>query len=467
MERVKKDFQKESLGADYSDEIGIYDVKLDSLQKSIKVLEEIIERKKEERNLKKEKIFDIEGRISNRGQTDENFLLFRKEELKNKNNELDKIKESIVNSIKHYIPFLIVYDLVLQYEEKLSEYKIDFELDNQLKRFRQLINQIKEYTFDEKDISELYKLTFRQTEFYSGRIEDAFKKFTADDSNIFENQLFYGANEINHISEIKTKKEICRTEIINLKKLETEISDTETEIDLFSEANTENSKKNDQDKQELASLRESFFAIEKELESKENQLKQDLDAMSQAELKRNKALEELKKSNEIEKKVKLTERLIDFFNCYIDTLLKTKLKILQENFYNMLNRLIENIKIISVDIDDNFNISIKGVDGNRGIDSFSSGEKQFIATAMIHSISQISNVECFVCIDTPLARISKENRIKIAKEYYPIASKQVIILATETEIEPNSEMYTFLSPFIAHEYKLVRNEERSYFEKRK
>ncbi len=56
-------------------------------------------------------------------------------------------------------------------------------------------------------------------------------------------------------------------------------------------------------------------------------------------------------------------------------------------------------------------------------------------------------------IDTPLARLDTEHRSRLIERYFPVASHQVILLSTDTEIS-NEAMQT-LEPFVSHSYQLV------------
>ncbi|MBD3831418.1 MAG: hypothetical protein IE890_13175, partial [Arcobacter sp.] len=86
-------------------------------------------------------------------------------------------------------------------------------------------------------------------------------------------------------------------------------------------------------------------------------------------------------------------------------------------------------------LDENFNINV--FDKNqRAMDilSSSSGQKQVIATALIWGISEYISEEIPMIIDTPLGRLDDKNQSLILNQFYPNASKQVIILPTPSEL---------------------------------
>ena len=87
----------------------------------------------------------------------------------------------------------------------------------------------------------------------------------------------------------------------------------------------------------------------------------------------------------------------------------------------------------------------------------SAGEKQLLVIAMLWALGICSKAEFPIIIDTPLARLDSKHRESLIRNYFPEASRQVIILSTDEEI--TREDYSILSPFVGKEYTLVYNEE--------
>lgn len=100
-------------------------------------------------------------------------------------------------------------------------------------------------------------------------------------------------------------------------------------------------------------------------------------------------------------------------------------------------------------------------EGNRlSKERLSAGEKQIYAVAMLHGLAQASGRRLPVIIDTPLGRFDSDHKHSVVARYFPVASHQVILLATDTEMDPAH--YGLLEPFVSHTYLLdYRNDVRA------
>ena len=58
-----------------------------------------------------------------------------------------------------------------------------------------------------------------------------------------------------------------------------------------------------------------------------------------------------------------------------------------------------------------------------------------MATALLWSITEQSRYAMPVFIDTPLARLDRDNQERLLTKYYPETSDQVILLATDSELD--------------------------------
>lgn len=89
--------------------------------------------------------------------------------------------------------------------------------------------------------------------------------------------------------------------------------------------------------------------------------------------------------------------------------------------------------------------------------SLSAGEKQLMVIAMLWALAICSKRKLPVIIDTPMARLDSYHRTALIERYFPFASKQTIILSTDSEID--SEYYKMIRKNVSNEFTLVYDEE--------
>lgn len=87
-----------------------------------------------------------------------------------------------------------------------------------------------------------------------------------------------------------------------------------------------------------------------------------------------------------------------------------------------------------------------------GMGSLSAGMKQLVAQALLWALKDVAHHSAPVIIDTPLARIDREHQEQLLRHYYPAVARQVIILPTDSELDPSK--YALLEPHIYQEYRL-------------
>lgn len=88
--------------------------------------------------------------------------------------------------------------------------------------------------------------------------------------------------------------------------------------------------------------------------------------------------------------------------------------------------------------------------------NLSAGEKQLLVTAILWGLGICSKKELPIIIDTPLGRLDSLHRQALIKNYFPKASKQMIILSTDQEI--TQQDYDNLKPYVEREYILLFDE---------
>lgn len=151
----------------------------------------------------------------------------------------------------------------------------------------------------------------------------------------------------------------------------------------------------------------------------------------------------------------------EFMKNLVDTLdelkqsIKSDQRVLVEQRLNThLHSLLDSNALVSkAEIRDDFSLTYYTSTGEPiGMASISSGMKQLVATALIWALKDASGRDVPVIVDTPLGRIDQQHQINLLTHYYPKAGRQVIILPTDSEINPSK--YAILSPHISQEFRL-------------
>jgi DNA sulfur modification protein DndD len=75
---------------------------------------------------------------------------------------------------------------------------------------------------------------------------------------------------------------------------------------------------------------------------------------------------------------------------------------------------------------------------------------------MLEALAKASGRHLPIIIDTPLGRLDSKHRQKLVESYFPVASHQVIVLSTDTEVDRS--FYDGLQPHLSHGYHLSFDE---------
>lgn len=128
-----------------------------------------------------------------------------------------------------------------------------------------------------------------------------------------------------------------------------------------------------------------------------------------------KVLEEYKSALVSKKVVQLQDAVTECFN----TLCRKK---------DALRRIVINPVDFSVSLQDKHG-------GEIPKSQLSAGEKQIYAISMLWALAKTAGRPLPIIIDTPLARLDSDHRKLLASHYFPVASHQVLILSTDTEVD--------------------------------
>ncbi|WP_170211652.1 DNA sulfur modification protein DndD [Rhodoferax bucti] len=137
-----------------------------------------------------------------------------------------------------------------------------------------------------------------------------------------------------------------------------------------------------------------------------------------------------------------------------------KCELLRQHFVKAFKRLARKDDIVrDAHIDaETFQVTLKDGSGRDVAKKrLSAGEKQIYSIAMLEALAKTSGRNLPVIIDTPLGRLDSKHRTKLVESYFPVASHQVIVLSTDTEVD--SKFYDDLMNKISHAYHLSFDED--------
>lgn len=125
------------------------------------------------------------------------------------------------------------------------------------------------------------------------------------------------------------------------------------------------------------------------------------------------------------------------FNIFISRITESKLKEISRmtlNIFNLINS--KKAHILDLNINSEFDLSINLDEKTKlSINSLSAGEMQLLVISLVYSMIKISGRRVTVVLDTPLARLDKENRSNFIKYILSDISERTIILSTDYEFD--------------------------------
>ncbi|MCG6410174.1 DNA sulfur modification protein DndD [Vibrio fluvialis] len=219
---------------------------------------------------------------------------------------------------------------------------------------------------------------------------------------------------------------------VELKKIESSLnsgSATESEQELFGQLQeemescaTQIGRKTEQ----LRILEEDILSLEKKIR--------------EIEIEIEKLYEKHNVSKEKSDFINECDAIAGLLNQFIVRMRKSKVHLLQEKTFEMYKLLSSKsglIKDITID-EKSYEVKISDRNGHEIKKSgLSAGEKEVFALSLLWGLSQTSQLNLPIIIDTPLSRLDSTHRDNIIRNYFPNAGDQVIILSTDTEIDEN------------------------------
>ena len=159
------------------------------------------------------------------------------------------------------------------------------------------------------------------------------------------------------------------------------------------------------------------------------------------------------KNKKAQTQANLTEKVQLVLDEYVGRLKVKKLELLEKYLLEAIGILMhkkEFIQRVTVD-KDSFEVTLYRQNNDPfPKDLLSKGEKQMFATAILWALAKTSGKPLPFLIDTPLARLDEGHRVNLIEKFFPLASHQVAIFSTDTEI--TFEHYKKLKPYLNRSY---------------
>lgn len=219
-------------------------------------------------------------------------------------------------------------------------------------------------------------------------------------------------------------------------------------------------------------LIEKFTQLAEQKGRQQEQLGQLRQQVHQAEMQRaecerqmEKIGQELAASDMVDRRIAMAMKTRAALDDYLNEMKGMKLKEIEHEiarFFNLLCRKQSLVREVQID-PQHYTVVLYGT--NRipiPTSELSAGEKQLYAMSLLWALRSVSGRAFPIIVDTPMGRLDSEHRHAMLTRFLPQAAHQVVLLATDTEID--AEAFNTLQPAISHCYHLVFDQEQGYTE---
>lgn len=275
-----------------------------------------------------------------------------------------------------------------------------------------------------------------------------------------ENDLKYDYFKINEIEALKKLatdnynnpfsalshcKSTLENDIKKASKLETQIKELKAQVSGKDYSLIESYEKNEK---HIVQLKEDAIDKNKEIEKIKNKLKQF----------------DIPTTEEPDPKFELLKKLQPLFENIANTLLKSKKDKIEVKMKNDLNAnlaayqdVISKVEL-SEDLKD-LNFSIYHKAGNEiYLSQLNTASTQVVVQVLLKALHEFGDYDPPVMIDTVMGVLDEKSRSTLLENYFPELSHQTILLSSDSEVRPNSDLEK-IEPFISKAYTLKRDKE--------
>ncbi len=163
--------------------------------------------------------------------------------------------------------------------------------------------------------------------------------------------------------------------------------------------------------------------------------KRDRDRLNDVEKELDKEEAKRKEKDELAQQVKLLRKVTNTFDTIKQRIMLVVKNEIEKNTWRMFDAMIwKKHTFNSLTINDEYEISVLNMNNKEMIGSMSATEYMALAYSFTLAIHEASGKNCPLVVDSPLGRVSDENREKMANELLKVSkNKQIIMLFTPDE----------------------------------
>ena len=425
---------------------------VDGFEDRIKEIDESIVKVEDELAKKAYDIRELNVELSQKGISYYEKKQEYEKELQVIDEKRTEISDELVKLASGDLPLLVVKkELAAMVEQSKSLLENQNKTDSQ-KKTNDLIDSISSFVLkNSKDD----KFTKNFEKFVSDKkINDT---TILDNENLLPNLNYQDLNSLlNH--NLDTAEKDIKKKINTINKLEEEyekISQLINKIPTDDEIKPLINKLEEHKKDEAKLIAKKNILDEQRGQINGPLIKINIELKKEYEKKTSQDLVNLDKKRFVDYSVRIKDVLSTFHVKALDFHIKRLEKLILECFKS-LHRKKDFIKSIKIDTS-TFDLQIfEAKNVQVDTDILSAGERQLLAVAILWGLAKASSSAAPTVIDTPLGRLDSEHRLNLVEQYFPTASKQVILLSTDEEI--NQKYHKYMKPYLARSYKIEYDE---------
>lgn len=462
VEQLGKDLdyyiRKQGGGAKYDnlkEEVIQKQQKIDQIRNELKKIKHIKKELESEEKELNSKLNRLERDLSSEG----GDYAARRPLIKERLTQLDEEIEKKETKLRELVTGLLPFALAPVLSDKLSS-----RLHKELELHRKQITS----NFLEDKVDELSNTLSKSSIWKEHDID---KNISGKIIELIQDQLSKTSETDN--SENYLVHELAENDVLKLQGWiqEAENSVPELALNLSSDLKTKRKEKHEHEEylkrapedDKLEPIFDKIRESEERLSSVRKEIREKIESISSLEFK----LEEVEREEEkiaekihtIEKeqqKLSLAQKSQKALEAYQESLAKKQLEEFCYELVECFNRICEKSQLLSqAEIDrETFEVILTDQNGEKiTVDDLSMGESQIYGLSLLWALRNISGYELPLLIDTPIARLDKTHRSNFINVFLPDISEQVILFATNVEmeeqiteeLEPNTAQYYELS----------------------